>query len=331
MNNLKDELYQLIKADLSIFDFIQKRMFDGIWFRDLDDDNNEWFSDEFWQLFGYNKEDSIRSELKWKSLVHPDDLKLMYNNLEKHLLNPEKPFDQIIRFTHKDNSTVWVRCRGITIRDGSGKPTRMLGVHQDITLVKQQEESILEQNNQFKIALNKLKKISEKDELTSVNNRRYFNKKLKYFVKSAVRYNLPISLIIIDLDQFKQYNDSHGHPEGDSVLASVGRILTENGRDTDIVCRIGGEEFAIILTNTDKNVSKKVCERIKQSFDKFQWKNGPVTASLGIASMHMKVEVTAQLWENLYKDADKALYYSKENGRNIYSHYDDIRVYLSET
>ena len=144
---------------------------------------------------------------------------------------------------------------------------------------------------------------------------------------------MPISLIILDIDQFKQYNDSHGHPEGDRILSSVGHILTENGRDTDIACRIGGEEFAIILTNTDKSVSKKVCERIKQSFSHFQWTNEPVTASLGVASMHIKLEgkVTAQLWENLYKDADKALYFSKENGRNKYHHYDDIRAYLSGT
>ncbi len=143
---------------------------------------------------------------------------------------------------------------------------------------------------------------------------------------------MPISLIVLDIDQFKQHNDAYGHPEGDRLLAAVGHILRENGRDTDVVCRIGGEEFALILTNTGKNVSKKVCERVKQSFNEFNWPNETVTASFGIASMHIKVEgeVTPLLWENLYKDADRALYFSKENGRNRYNHYEDIRACLSD-
>lgn len=331
VNPLKNELYELIKTDFLIFDFIQQNMFDGLWYLDLDDDNNEWTSRNFWQLLGYDKKDYKNPELKWQKLVHPDDLKMMYDNMAKHLLNPEYSFDQIIRITHKNNSTVWVRHRGIAIRDASGKPTKMLGTQQDMTLIKQQEQIILEQNRQFKISLDKLKEVTEKDELTSLKNRRYFNKKLKYFVKSAVRYDSPISLVILDIDNFKLYNDSYGHPAGDRVLGSIGHILRENGRDTDIACRIGGEEFAVILTNTDKRLSKKACERFKQSFHEYKWPNEPVTASFGIASMHIKVEgdTSDGLWENLYKHADLALYFSKDKGRNTYHHYDDIRLYLS--
>lgn len=113
MNILKNELYELMRKDFSIFEYIQRYMFDGIRYLDLCDENKEWASIKFWQLLGYNWKDDEHVSLKWQ-------------NLAWHLLSPDYPFDQTTRLSHKDNTIIWVRCRGIAIRDSSGKAIRFL-------------------------------------------------------------------------------------------------------------------------------------------------------------------------------------------------------------
>lgn len=138
-NYLKKELYDLIKQDESIFDFLQESSLDGLWYWDLESPDSEWMSPEFWKTLGIDPATKRHLASEWQDLIHPDDLKVAISNFEKHLENPEHPYDQIVRYTHDNGSTVWVRCRGLAIRNDEGKPIRMLGAHNDITKLKEIE------------------------------------------------------------------------------------------------------------------------------------------------------------------------------------------------
>jgi len=161
------------------------------------------------------------------------------------------------------------------------------------------------------------------DGLTDVFIKRHFNQKLHEEVVRADRYKRPISLIMIDIDHFKKFNDTYGHQLGDLVLSKTAGLLKRNVRDPDIVARYGGEEFTIILPETNSEGAHVSAERIRKVIEASDYP-GPnneklkVTISMGIATYpeHSKTE------EGLIKKADIAMYKSKENGRNratIYS------------
>ncbi|MBB6479952.1 PAS domain-containing hybrid sensor histidine kinase/response regulator [Spirochaeta isovalerica] len=141
---LKKELYSLIATDPSIFDFIQEGSLDGIWYWDLENPENEWMSPRFWTILGYDYNRKSHKPEEWQDIINQDDLKIAISNVEKHLADPDHPYDQIVRYMHCNGSTVWIRCRGIAIRDSQGKPIRMLGAHTDLTTIKASEKSLLE-------------------------------------------------------------------------------------------------------------------------------------------------------------------------------------------
>ena len=149
-NYLKSELYSSIKNDEQIFDFIQDNCLDGIWYWDLEKPENEWMNSRFWQTLGYNPDEMPHSPLAWQQIINPDDLQVAVENFQKHLANENHPYDQIVRYRHKDGHTVWIRCKGKAIRDQQGKPIRMLGVHNNITSFKNKElryKSLIEGTN----------------------------------------------------------------------------------------------------------------------------------------------------------------------------------------
>ena len=324
MNYLQKELYELIQTDPSIFEFLQEGSLDGIWYWDLENIEQEWMSPRFWELLGYDPGEKQHLAKEWQDIVDPDDLLVALDNFNKHLENPDHPYDQIVRYIHKDGSSVWVRCRGIAIRDSKGNPIRMLGAHNDVTPMKRQEEIIKKQNQQLQEAQTKLEQLAITDDLTQLYNRRHFQDEFYFLIKRAIRNNHPISLIMLDIDYFKDFNDTYGHAAGDQVLISLGEVLGQNARETDIVARIGGEEFAVILPNTGKEESKTACRRLEESIHGYPWPKRAVTTSFGIASMQDDRELQPSVWEQLFREADDALYFSKRHGRNQLNHYDDI-------
>ncbi|WP_419147588.1 PAS domain-containing hybrid sensor histidine kinase/response regulator [Pseudoalteromonas 'SMAR'] len=152
---LYQELKQLLKSDDKIFDFIESSSLDGMWFWDLENPENEWMSPTFWQTLGYCPEDMKHFASEWQNIINKEDFSLALENFEKHCRDPSHPYDQIVRYTHKNGHTVWIRCRGLAIRDELGKPIRMLGAHTDITAVKEQEAKRIEQENKQKAELQK--------------------------------------------------------------------------------------------------------------------------------------------------------------------------------
>lgn len=137
---LKKELYGQVSRAPEIFEFLQSGSLDGIWYWDLENPEHEWISHRFWEVLGYDPASKKHMSSEWQDMIHPDDLKLALENFHKHCADPAHNFDQYVRYRHKDGSTVWVRCRGIAIRDTSGKAIRMLGAHTDVTALKRAEE-----------------------------------------------------------------------------------------------------------------------------------------------------------------------------------------------
>ncbi|MCF7930483.1 MAG: PAS domain S-box protein, partial [Acholeplasmataceae bacterium] len=150
-NYLKRELYDLVKSDDTLFDFIQEGSLDGMWYWNLENIEDEWLSPRFWEVLGYDPKEKTHHSKEWQDIIFKDDLKEATDNFYKHLQNPKYPYDQIVRYKHKDGSTVWIRCRGIAIRDKSGKPIRMLGAHTNITDIKQQEKGKMESEEKYRL------------------------------------------------------------------------------------------------------------------------------------------------------------------------------------
>lgn len=141
-NYLKKELYELIKNDNSLFDFLQESVLDGLWFSDLDSPDDVWMSPEYWKTFGYDPNEMPHKAPAWQDIVFEEDLKSIYANFAEHAQDPDCPYHQIVRFRHKLGHVVWIKCRGFMLRDAKGRPIRMLGAHTDITEIKKKEEAL---------------------------------------------------------------------------------------------------------------------------------------------------------------------------------------------
>ena len=167
--------------------------------------------------------------------------------------------------------------------------------------------------------INDLNRLATTDHLTGLFNRRVFFERLADQFNQARRSNRPISLIMADLDFFKRFNDTFGHPAGDERLEQVARILCDNVRQTDLVARYGGEEFAIILPDTDTAGATTLAQKILQAMRERLPKNNDTddnpgsTLSIGIASFPT---VRVESEQVLLIKADDALYKAKKDGRN---------------
>lgn len=139
---LKEELYSLIREDPSVFEFLQEGALDGIWYWDLEKTEHEWMSPRFWTVLGYDPAERKHLASEWQDLIFPEDLEKALENFRLHCADPSHPYDQVVRYRHKDGSTIWVRCRGLAIRDKTGKPVRMLGAHNELTRQKRAEERL---------------------------------------------------------------------------------------------------------------------------------------------------------------------------------------------
>lgn len=174
----------------------------------------------------------------------------------------------------------------------------------------------------LRIANQRLSELATTDGLTGLHNKRSFLDHLEGELNRAKRNSSFLSLLFIDIDHFKPFNDQFGHQAGDEALKEVADILTQSSREMDIVCRYGGEEFVIILPNTNDHLSKHVAERVRASIEKHDWKERDITCSFGIATTSSSSIPSGILIEQ----ADQALYHSKENGRNKVSHFFEINV-----
>jgi diguanylate cyclase (GGDEF)-like protein len=190
------------------------------------------------------------------------------------------------------------------------------------------QSDLNELNSELQRHKEKLTQMSYVDGLTSIANRRRFNECLEAEWNRAVRSRLPLSLMILDIDFFKQFNDHYGHSAGDDCLVSVARVLSACiKRDSDLVSRYGGEEFALVLPETDSSGARSVAAEIQGGIRDLaiEHEHSPtaphVTVSIGIACA---VPVEKNTHMELLKAADKQLYAAKEAGRNQIQGQEDL-------
>lgn len=240
--------------------------------------------------------------------IHPEDYEQVMSNMRDHLYGRSEVYETTYRIQTKDKDWVWFYDRGmITQRDDAGKPEMLVGIVFDVTEQKR-IETLLQQQNE------KLVELSSIDALTGIFNRRVLYERLDYEMKRTGRTNKPLSVIIMDIDHFKQVNDQHGHLAGDQVLIQVAKLIQHSVRKTDIVGRYGGEEFLVILQDSSAAEGSKVAEKIRIAIqDAVFDADLKVTISGGVA------EYKDQSIEKLLEDADNYLYDAKRNGRNIIS------------
>ena len=176
--------------------------------------------------------------------------------------------------------------------------------------------------------IDELNELVSVDELTGLYNLRYFRNLLQSEMQRCKRSGIPLSLVIVDIDHFKQVNDSHGHESGNIALQEVARLLREGVRGSDIVCRYGGEEFVLVLPETQLPVAIEVAERIRLSIeasvvDLADGTQLDLTASMGAQVFNHTDNMTI---ENFVDLADRYLYEAKQSGRNCIRYPDYVHL-----
>ena len=168
----------------------------------------------------------------------------------------------------------------------------------------------------------RLKEYSFKDEVTGLYNRRFYSIRLEEEVSRYRRFNHPVSVVLVDLDGFKEINDDLGHGAGDDTLRDMSDILLRYSRGINVICRYGGDEFAVLLVETSKAGAKLYADRIRQVLSTHRFAHGRrLTASFGIASLPEDVAPGA---DDLMRAADEALYAAKRAGKNRVSVFEDV-------
>lgn len=188
--------------------------------------------------------------------------------------------------------------------------------------LKRKNDSLQQELEKHLSLYEEIKSMALSDGLTNIANRRSFDMFLKTELKRATALNHPVSLIILDLDKFKIFNDTFGHIIGDKLLAQIGQILRQNVRQMDLPARYGGEEFSIILPITTLDEATVLAEKLRKIIEQTHFPDNTgclsakITASFGIATYNPNILLSPPDSEKIISIADKALYKAKHNGRN---------------
>lgn len=262
-------------------------------------------------LLGWQPESWITIE-DWAARMHPDDRDYVVNFCVAQSqagLDHEADY----RALTKDNGHVWIRDVVHVVRNDQGEPEALVGFMFDISERKKTEERLLAMQKE-------LEALSFKDGLTNIANRRRFNASLELEWESARSNGQPLSVLMFDIDFFKQYNDLYGHVKGDRCLVDIAQTLDlALDGPRDLVARFGGEEFVVLLPQADASVALKVAERCQRLIKKqaIIHAQSPheqrITVSIGVGSVvpgeHLKPS-------DFIEAVDRQLYAAKRNGRN---------------
>lgn len=278
----------------------------GVW--DWDIVTNEvFYSTKFTELLGFDNLAFGNEFASFTEQIHPDDIAQFNANLDVHLSDPFEIFDIEVRMYSAKQHELWFHIVGEALRDEKGVPYRMVGSMSDITEKKQSQQVIWHQAN-F-------------DALTQLPNRNMFTDRLNQEIIKSKRSEDKFALLFIDLDHFKEVNDTLGHNAGDLLLVEVSERLKVILRETDTVARIGGDEFTALLCNIYsmadvENIAGKLIQAIEMPF----YINNEsifISASIGITIFPDHSEKM----DELLRFADQAMYLSKEEGRKQYRHF----------
>jgi diguanylate cyclase (GGDEF)-like protein/PAS domain S-box-containing protein len=255
-------------------------------------------NDALCRITGHTQEQLKATTLR--AMTHPDDEDLDTQDLKELLTGQIQSYQVEKRYRHAWGHHVWVLVTASIVRDEGRRPLYIVMQVQDIS-----ERKELARRLEYSV---------DHDFLTGLFNRRHFEHRLGNETSRASRYGAPGAVLIIDLDNFKDVNDTFGHKAGDDVLKGVAGLLRERLRHTDVVARFGGDEFAVLLPQTDADRAQSVAEELVKAL-------GRQTAVLADHTIHITASIGVTLFEGLTDTealayADLAMYEAKETGRN---------------
>jgi diguanylate cyclase (GGDEF)-like protein/PAS domain S-box-containing protein len=243
-------------------------------------------------------------------LVHPDDLSPLTSDVDRIMApGAAAPLTEL-RIRKRDGSYIWMEVSRRVVRDDSTEiPREVVLVMRDITERKKLDE--------------KLNMLALTDSLTGLANRRAFDEALEREWRRTLREGSQMSLVLLDIDYFKELNDCYGHQVGDDCLRAVAAAIKGAVRASDIATRYGGDEIAVILPGADASGAREVARKVRAAVEALHISHGSreeaggwVTASVGVATALARQGGTMQMPQSLLQAADNALYKAKHEGRN---------------
>ncbi|SDV04078.1 diguanylate cyclase domain-containing protein [Pseudomonas mucidolens] len=330
MSPLKNECSDL---HTDMLHAIMELVSDGIW--DWNANTGFVYRNPGWyEMLGYAHHSLENNVFTWENVIHPDDYPRVMKAFDDYINRHTPHYQAEYRCRKKDGTWLWIEDRGYVIaRNADGSMSRMVGAQRSIqarkrsleqlerrnqsleALVAERTRELSRVNQQLQLQLDENRSLAERDTLTRIANRYRLEKVLLEECDRAQRFRLPLSLIAMDIDDFKPINDRHGHAVGDATLLQVVEHLERCVGQDDLLARWGGDEFMLILPKSTVETARLLAERVRQeildlpSIGEFK-----VTLSLGVVQRHDN-EAPATLMAR----ADQALYQSKAAGKNTVS------------
>ncbi|QSR71569.1 sensor domain-containing diguanylate cyclase [Aeromonas jandaei] len=303
---------------------------DGIW--DWNANTGFVYRNPGWyQMLGYEPHSLGNTVFTWESVIHPDDIAAVMAKFDLCLNGSAHEYRAEYRCRTRDGDYLWIEdCGHIIARNPDGSVARMIGAHRNIHASKLLQEQLERRNSsleqliaertaelarlneelQRKVDENRL--LAETDALTGAASRYRLERALQLECERARRFHQPFTVIAMDVDNFKQINDSYGHHTGDQTLINIVALIRRHIREIDLLARWGGDEFMVVLPNTRHAEAQLVASKFQLLLQRETiCPHGPATLSFGLAEYEQDEQK-----ESLMVRADRALYQAKQQGKN---------------
>lgn len=311
------EAAEALRSSEAYLQLVLHSMQAGAWGWRVEGGQRTWVSPRFRELLGWTK-DAGHAPSVVLDVLHPNDRQAFAETVTAQLEN-DTLFDVTARLQLRDGGYRWFNVRGHVVRADNGAIREVVGAILDVDEQVRGDQALADSHE-------RLEYLAYHDVLTGLRNRRFFLDRFEHELARALRASEPLSLIIVDIDHFKPYNDCYGHSAGDEALKAVARCLQRCAqREVDLAARFGGEEFAVLLQNTDAEgalrVAWQICETLRaEALPHARAPLGVLSLSVGATTLEPAEQPVASC-DLMIEEADAALYRAKTSGRNRAWHY----------
>jgi len=313
---------EALRQNVEVLDEIQHAARIGYWQIDVPTGRITW-SDEMYHLLGIAPRQGKLTLALWMSGYHPRDRYTFEGSI---MLAQEEgqPFDLDARILNKDGFSIWTRIAAKVKQDANGLTKTVYGTAMDISNRKSAEELAQDYTVVYEARLMELAQATEdvaalsiQDPLTRMNNSRVYAQRLHEEVNRVKRYHTPLSVLLMDIDNFKQINEAQGRSGGDEILRQAANLVQYQARETDLAARLKDDTFGIVLPHTSLAGAIVAAERIRRSVETAHWSQGRVTVSIGVAEY-----LPGQSYEDLTEIVQKTVHLAIIEGGNRVMHID---------
>jgi diguanylate cyclase (GGDEF)-like protein/PAS domain S-box-containing protein len=280
---------------------------------------------KFQEITGYHSSEAIGKNCRMLNAANRGQPELAEI---REQLAQAKPFTTTLQNFRKNGQAFWNQLTTSPVWDENGELSHFIGIQRDVTDIREAQQNllnahaaltVLNQELEQRVAQRtvELERLATTDPLTDAHNRRYLMGRTEVEISQARRQATPLSIVMFDIDHFKRINDNHGHAAGDRALVVLSHAVQKEMRLGDTFARVGGEEFVLLLPQSDAEQSLQVAERLRRMIEELEIDAGDalvmrITSSFGVATLSPKVDGV----DALYMAADAAMYRAKEAGRN---------------